>query len=65
MQMSKLVVEFYRHFDAQLAYPNREWKVHGSWVTKQKDMDMVVTVLSGKHRSVVAHPSIHFLGQIT
>lgn len=43
MQMSKLVVEFYRRFDAQLAHPEREWKVHGScWVTKQREMDMVV-----------------------
>lgn len=46
MQMGKLVVEFYRHFDAQLAHPEREWKVHGSWVTKQSEMDMVVTPLS-------------------
>lgn len=40
--MSKLVVEFYRYFDAQLAHAEREWKVHGSWVTKQKEMDMVI-----------------------
>ena len=46
MQMGKLVVEFYRRFDVQLADPQREWKVHGSWVTKQAEMDMVVSPYS-------------------
>ncbi len=43
MQITKVVVEFYRHFDAVLAEPEKEWYVHGSWVTKQTDMDMVLT----------------------
>jgi hypothetical protein len=46
LQASKLVTEFYRRFDARLAHPEREWKVHGSWVTKQTDMDMIVTARS-------------------
>ena len=43
LQIGKLVVEFYRRFDAALADPEKKWKVHGSWVTKQTDMDMIVT----------------------
>lgn len=42
MMISKLVVNFYQRYDAVLACPEREWRVHGSWVTKQTDMDMVV-----------------------
>lgn len=42
MTMSKLVVEFYRRYDAKLPDPVREWKVHGSWVTKQTELDMLV-----------------------
>lgn len=42
-QISKVVTEFYRRFDAELARPEKEWKVHGSWVTKQTEMDMLVT----------------------
>ena len=45
LQMTKLVVEFYRRFDARLADPEKEWAVHGSWMTSQTDMDMVITPL--------------------
>ena len=42
LQIYKVVYEFYRRFDASLVIPDREWKVKGSWVTKQTGMDMVV-----------------------
>ncbi|KAI0902791.1 cytochrome P450 oxidoreductase [Ustulina deusta] len=47
MIISKVVVEFCRHFDATLASPppKHKWKIHGSWVTKQTDMDMIITKL--------------------
>ena len=45
LQILKLVAEFYRRFDAKLAHPERPWKVDGSWVTTQTDMDMVVETL--------------------
>jgi hypothetical protein len=44
-QASKVLVEFLRRFDAKLENPDKEWHVHGSWVTKQTDMNMVVTQL--------------------
>lgn len=42
MMITKVVFEFYRRYDAVLEHPEREWVVHGSWVTKQTNMDMVV-----------------------
>ncbi|KAI0191915.1 cytochrome P450 oxidoreductase [Astrocystis sublimbata] len=47
MVICKVVVEFCRRFDATLASPppKNEWKVHGSWVTKQTEMDMIITQL--------------------
>lgn len=45
MQMSKLVVEFYRSFDAVPSRPERTWHVNGGWVTKQTDMNMNITPL--------------------
>ncbi|KAG8159162.1 hypothetical protein KVR01_010823 [Diaporthe batatas] len=42
IMLTKLVFEFYRRYDAALACPKQEWKVHGSWVTKQTQMDMTV-----------------------
>ncbi|KAI0391871.1 cytochrome P450 oxidoreductase [Xylariaceae sp. FL0594] len=47
MIIGKAVVEFYRRFDAELALPppTHHWKVHGSWVTKQSDMDMIIQQL--------------------
>lgn len=43
MQIGKMVVEFYRRFDAVLTHPERSWSVMGGWVTKQTDMNMLVT----------------------
>ncbi|KAL9625856.1 MAG: hypothetical protein Q9160_000176 [Pyrenula sp. 1 TL-2023] len=42
LQIYKVVFEFYRRFDASLVDPEREWKVKGSWVTKQTGVDMIV-----------------------
>ena len=42
IMITKLIFEFYRRYDAALACPKRDWKVHGSWVTKQTEMDMIV-----------------------
>lgn len=44
IQIYKLVAAFFLKFDVQMAHPERPWKVMGSWVTKQTDMDMVVTL---------------------
>ncbi|KAB8293722.1 hypothetical protein EYC80_009207 [Monilinia laxa] len=43
MQIGKMVVEFYRRFDAVLIHSERDWNVMGGWVTKQTDMNMLVT----------------------
>ncbi|RAL13169.1 cytochrome P450 [Aspergillus homomorphus CBS 101889] len=43
IQIYKVVAGFFDKFDVKLANPNRPWKVTGSWVTKQIDMDMIVT----------------------
>ncbi|KAI0446170.1 benzoate 4-monooxygenase cytochrome P450 [Xylaria telfairii] len=43
MQLYKFVTEFYRHFHASLAEPEKEWNVVGNWVTKQTEMDMLLT----------------------
>ncbi|KAK0635963.1 hypothetical protein B0T17DRAFT_517757 [Bombardia bombarda] len=48
MQMCKFIVEFYRHFEVELSHPEREWHFVGNWVTKQTDMDMLVTPLESK-----------------
>lgn len=40
-EIYKLVLEICRNFDFQLANPEREWHVQGSWVTKQTEMDML------------------------
>ncbi|KAI1463443.1 benzoate 4-monooxygenase cytochrome P450 [Daldinia caldariorum] len=45
LMVSKLVMEFYRRYDAALAHPEKGWRVHGSWVTKQTEMDMVISRL--------------------
>ncbi|KAI1162161.1 benzoate 4-monooxygenase cytochrome P450 [Nemania serpens] len=42
MQLFKFISEFYRHFEAQLAHPEKEWHVIGNWVTKQTQMDMLL-----------------------
>jgi cytochrome P450 len=43
MQIHKFITEFYRHFTAELAAPEKDWHVIGNWVTKQTEMDMLVT----------------------
>ncbi len=45
IQIAKLTSEFFRRFDISLVDPSREWKIHGSWITKQTDMDMWVQKL--------------------
>ncbi|KAF2676486.1 cytochrome P450 [Lentithecium fluviatile CBS 122367] len=47
MQICKFISEFYRHFDARLAHPEKEWQVVGNWVTKQTEMDMLITTKAG------------------
>ncbi|KAF1973121.1 benzoate 4-monooxygenase cytochrome P450 [Bimuria novae-zelandiae CBS 107.79] len=39
---SKLIVEFIRRFDMTLIEPDKPWHIHGSWVTKQTQMNMSV-----------------------
>ncbi|KAI9842249.1 MAG: hypothetical protein M1837_007394 [Sclerophora amabilis] len=41
MQILKLIAELFRHFDIELADPNKRWHVEGTWITKQTGMDMV------------------------
>jgi cytochrome P450 len=43
LQICKFISEFYRHFDARLARPEKEWQFVGNWVTKQTEMDMLIT----------------------
>lgn len=43
MQVYKFTAEFYRHLDARLVCPEKQWHVVGNWVTKQSDMDMLLT----------------------
>ncbi|KAI1342698.1 benzoate 4-monooxygenase cytochrome P450 [Xylariaceae sp. FL0016] len=45
LMITKLVVEFYRRYDATLANPGKGWEVHGSWVTKQTGMVMNISRL--------------------
>ena len=46
MVLRKLTIEFYRRFDAELENPEKPWKVHGGWVTRQTDMNMIVKFLT-------------------
>jgi hypothetical protein len=43
MQLTKIIVELYRNFEIALANPDKEWKVSGGWLTRQTDMDMILT----------------------
>ncbi|KAL4966093.1 cytochrome P450 [Aspergillus stella-maris] len=45
IQITNVVAEFFYRFSISLANPEKAWKVTGSWVTKQTDMDMIVTPL--------------------
>ncbi|KAI1095697.1 benzoate 4-monooxygenase cytochrome P450 [Rostrohypoxylon terebratum] len=42
MQIYKFTAEFYRRFKAELADPKKDWHVTGNWVTKQREMDMLI-----------------------
>ncbi|XXH01634.1 hypothetical protein Hte_007994 [Hypoxylon texense] len=43
MQLTKIIVELYRNFDIRLADPGKEWTVSGGWLTRQTEMDMILT----------------------
>lgn len=43
MQLTKIIVELYRNFEITLAQPNKEWKVSGGWLTRQSEMDTILT----------------------
>jgi hypothetical protein len=43
MQLTKVIVELYRNFDIVLEDPEKDWYVSGGWLTRQSDMDMVLT----------------------
>ncbi|KAL3473779.1 cytochrome P450 [Aspergillus californicus] len=45
MQIVKVVAEFFYRFGVSLAHPETPWRVMGTWITKQTEMDMVATVL--------------------
>ncbi|PLB50941.1 cytochrome P450 [Aspergillus steynii IBT 23096] len=40
IQIVKVVAEFFHRFDVELTRPDQPWKVMGSWVTKQTEMEM-------------------------
>lgn len=43
MQLTKIIVELYRNFEITLANPDKDWTVSGGWLTRQSDMDVVLT----------------------
>lgn len=43
MQISKVIVELYRNYEIELADPSKEWQVSGGWLTRQTQMDMIVS----------------------
>jgi cytochrome P450 len=43
MQLTKIIVELYRNFDIKLADPDKEWTVSGGWLTRQSNMEAVLT----------------------
>lgn len=45
IMISKVVVEFYRRFDASLPGSGPGWKIRGGWVTKQEDLELVLSRL--------------------
>lgn len=57
MQIVKVLFELYRHFDFQLVSPEVDWTVCGSWLTRQTDMDMVLSPVGvsteSKHELVI------------
>lgn len=43
MQIGPVIVELYGNFDIKLADPTKEWHVSGGWLTRQTEMDMIVS----------------------
>lgn len=43
MQLTKIIVELYRNFDIDLVDPSKDWTVSGGWLTRQSNMDMILT----------------------
>ncbi|KAI1442489.1 cytochrome P450 [Annulohypoxylon stygium] len=43
MQLTKIIVELYRNFDINLANAGKEWTVSGGWLTRQTEMDMMLS----------------------
>lgn len=43
MEVNKAVAEIYRHYNVSLADPEMSWKVSGHWMTRQWDMDVILT----------------------
>ncbi|KAI1173081.1 cytochrome P450 [Nemania sp. FL0916] len=43
MQLTKIIVELYQNFQITLVNPDKTWKVSGGWLTRQTDMDVVLT----------------------
>jgi hypothetical protein len=43
MQLTKIIVELYRNFEITLADPNKDWTVSGGWLTRQSDMDVILS----------------------
>lgn len=43
MQLTKIIVELYRNFDITLESPDKEWVVSGGWLTRQTEMEMILT----------------------
>jgi cytochrome P450 len=43
MQLTKIIVELYRNFQITLVNPDKTWKVSGGWLTRQTDMDVILT----------------------
>ncbi|RAL65562.1 hypothetical protein DID88_005236 [Monilinia fructigena] len=43
LQMLPIIVELYRHFDFNPADAQKDWHVSGTWITRQTQMDMIVS----------------------
>jgi cytochrome P450 len=43
IELLPVIVELYRHFQFKLADDTKEWRVSGTWITRQTQMDMIVS----------------------
>ncbi|KAI1811398.1 cytochrome P450 [Poronia punctata] len=43
MQLTKIIAELYRNFQITLVKPDSDWKVTGGWLTRQTEMDAILT----------------------